>query len=166
MSTASVQKPEQLRATENEEESFIILGSGPTSMNDSLMHSNSISFIDHDMMQTSSGTVVVNGLSNGIERPSKAEQSNGVMELSGNSNGGGAGDKNSLTSFKSAEGADRSMSNFASRFLLGEINQEAVRSSVFEAFPSINSNQTKVDDVLKLYSLLDEHAQLKGKAVQ
>jgi len=66
----------------------------------------------------------------------------------------------SIDSFKSA-GDRNTDETFASKFLLGKIDQEELKSSVFKQFPSINTSQIKTDDVLKLYSLLDEHAQLK-----
>lgn len=162
MSTPNVQKPEIARPTEDEEESFIILGSGPTSMSDSFMQSNSMSFIDLNSKNTTA-----NGLTNGngvVHQPSslKSEKMNGTSDhVNGCNDPVKSG---SFNSFRSIDGNFCSMSDFASKFLLGEINQDAVKSSVFEAFPSINSSQTKVDDVLKLYSLLDEHAQLKSKS--
>uniref|UniRef100_A0A1A9ZAR8 CCHC NOA-type domain-containing protein n=1 Tax=Glossina pallidipes TaxID=7398 RepID=A0A1A9ZAR8_GLOPL len=57
---------------------------------------------------------------------------------------------------------DRSSnSNLAASFILGEINVDVLKTSVYSQFPSI-SMQASAEDIVKLQNLLTEHTQLQS----
>lgn len=123
-----------------EDESFIVLGSSPASMADDMS-------ILHAPVSMQNGTVVANGSGNfAAEKENQPSPS----------------DSMTMSSYKSV--VDKSKGEtFASKFLLGEIQQDHLLTSVFERYPSFNTEQTQIDDVVKLSNMLDEHAQLKGE---
>lgn len=171
----------------DEEESFIILGTSPTpSMEQSLGTMNSMSIIQHHSVteqaeETEVGNkeneapiASINMANNSTSSPSSMNKNAtaGVTQNQGHSSiiiskvtklasstpippSSMAGSMNASSNFSNS---------FASKFLLGEVDGNKMQSSIFQQFPSLNQASVQVDDVVKLYSLLDEHSQLKGES--
>lgn len=131
------------------EESFIILGSSPNSMDPSMSIIND--FENCSLTNGNAESYQTTTTSTAVNTDQQVQPATSDFQAA-----------SPLSSFKSV--MNRSAGEtIASNFLMGKIDQEQLKSSVFQQFPSINTSQTKFGDVLKLYSLLDEHAQLKGK---
>lgn len=170
----------------DEEESFIILGTSPTpSMEQSLGTMNSMSIIQHHSVteqaeetevgnkENEAPTASINMANNSTSSPSSmVKNATGVIQNQGHSSiinskvtklasstpippSSMAGSMNASSNFSNS---------FASKFLLGEVDGNKMQSSIFQQFPSLNQASVQVDDVVKLYSLLDEHSQLKGES--
>lgn len=170
----------------DEEESFIILGTSPTpSMEQSLGTMNSMSIIQHhSVTEQAEETEVGNkeneaptssiNMANSVSSPSSMNKNAtaGITQNQGHSSiiiskvtklasstpippSSMAGSMNASSNFSNS---------FASKFLLGEVDGNKMQSSIFQQFPSLNQASVQVDDVVKLYSLLDEHSQLKGES--
>ncbi|XP_073847817.1 NF-kappa-B essential modulator kenny [Musca autumnalis] len=62
---------------------------------------------------------------------------------------------------KATSAPSSKVTSLASSFILGEVNADALKSSVFSQFPSI-SMQASAEDVMKLQTMCNEYMQLKA----
>lgn len=129
----------------SEEESFVILGSSP--MPSLCSHGNSLL---HDALDQDGDTVddKLKPKENGTPPASLSQQSN-VPELT-------KSNESSLPTTLPSE-----PNSLAASFLMGDVNPDVLKNSVYSQFPSLCSMQACAEDVVKLQTMMTEYMALK-----
>ncbi|KAH8413818.1 hypothetical protein KR222_008838 [Zaprionus bogoriensis] len=145
----------------SEEESFVILGTSPLpslrSHGSSLLHDALDS--EEEELATAAGeetkpnvastSVVMNPASN-------TNAQTNVNEISVNSIGNKASSESSLPTTLPSQ-----PNSLAASFILGDVNADVLKNSVYSQFPSLCSVQASAEDVVKLQTMMTEYMVLK-----
>ncbi|XP_034104354.1 NF-kappa-B essential modulator isoform X2 [Drosophila albomicans] len=132
-----------------EEDSFVILGSSP--LPSLYSHGNSLL---HDALEydgDGNGETAVAATENtaAIAAPVNLNQQNEIAELT-------KLNENSLPTTLPSE-----QNSLAASFLLGDVNPDVLKNSVYSQFPSLCSMQACAEDVVKLQTMMTEYVALK-----